>query len=161
MLSSLPINRVLRRGLKAMATVFGGIGLMATPALADPQPPPPPGGSIIISRDVGPRNALAPEVGIRHFVATTPDPADFAFSSEISAITDAQAAEISGATGVFSNIGSTMKVALDVLSGNDQIGTERAGGQSGGFIANTVGNSIAEGMGALSGVLGNLPQTGQ
>jgi hypothetical protein len=152
-----PIHLTSRSGLLAIALVLGGIALLPAAASAEAER-----GHIIISRDVGPRNALTPEVGLRHTVDTAPDPADLAFASEVNAITDSQAAEISGATSVFSNIGTTLQGPMELLGGSGQITTNGALGQtSGGFIGDTVSGSIAGGMSALAGVLSSLPLGGQ
>jgi hypothetical protein len=150
-----PIHQTMQRGLTAIALVLGGIGLLPAAALAQQVIPP---GHIIITRDVGPRNALTPEVGLRYTIATAPDPDELAFDGQVTAITDAQASQISGSVSVVSNIGSTLQGPLELLGGGDRIASEGSLGQtSGGFIGETVNGAISGSMSALSGVLSSLP----
>ena len=150
-----PVHQSLRRGRSAIALVLGAIGLLPAAALAQQVIPP---GHIIITRDVGPRNALTPEVGLRYSLATAPDPDELAFDGQVTAITDAQASEISGTVGIATNIGSTLQGSLDLLGGSEQIGGESLLGQSsGGFIGDTVNGAISGSMSALSNVLSALP----
>lgn len=150
-----PIHRTLRRGLSAIALVSGGIGLLPAAALAEQVIPP---GHIIITRDVGPRNALTPEVGLRSSIATAPDPEELAFGDQVTAITDAQASEISGSVSIVTNIGSTLQGSLDLLGGSERItGNSALGDSSGGFIGDTVNGAISGSMSVLSGVLSSLP----
>ena len=150
-----PIHQSLRRGLSAIALVLGAIGLLPAAALAQQVIPP---GHIIITRDVGPRNALTPEVGLRYSLATSPDPDELAFDGQVTAITDAQASEISGTVGIATNIGSTMQGSLDLLGGSERMAGDILVGQTGGsFIGDTVNGAISDSMSALSGVLSSLP----
>lgn len=154
-----PIHQTSRQRWLAFALVLGGIGMLPGAAFAQQVIPL---GHIIISQDVGPRNALTPEVGLRYTVPTSPDPADLAFAGQVTAITNSQASEITGATNIAANIGTTLQGPLELIGGGDQIASGGSFGQtSGGFIGDTVNGAISGSMSALAGVLSSLPLSGQ
>jgi len=151
-------------GRLACALAIGGLTLTAIPALAaeaDSEQVMPTGGYIIISRDVGPRNALTPEVGVRYTVGTAPDPAMMAFATSVTAITDMQASEISGALGSLGGVGSGVQQALSSIGIGERLQAGESVGHSGSGVGDTVGGAIAAGMGALSSALGSISMSGQ
>lgn len=152
-----PFHQAVLRGLSASVLVSVGIGMLPAAALAEQVIPP---GSIIISRDVGPRNALTPEVGLRYSIPTAPDPADLAFAGQVTAITDEQASEISSSTSIVSAIGTTLQGPMDMLTGADGMNSASdslLGQSGGGFIGETINGAIGDSMSALSGVFASLP----
>ena len=120
-------------------------------------PPPRPGGGpglIILSRDVGPRNALSPEVGQAHTVRVAPEPSLLAFPNPVEALSDEQVGQISSGFAALPSVHSILHAPLDNLTGNDNIRAEGAAGAAG--VGNMVGGAIGQGMSALTGALGGL-----
>lgn len=156
------VHRMVRIGRLVPALAIAGWALAAsfTQAVAA-EADKPEIGSIIIARDFGPRNALLPEVGVRYRIETAPDPALLAFASTVSAITDAQASEITGTFSSLPDTGLTIQQSLSTVGFGEQVQSNGTVGQSANGIGDTVGGAIAAGMGALGGVLGALPLGGQ
>ena len=124
--------------------------------------PPRPGGGpglIILSRDVGPRNALSPEVGQAHTVRVAPEPSLLAFPNPLEALSDEQAGQVSSGFAALPSMHSILRAPLESLSGNDNIRAEGAAGAGG--VGNMVGSAIGQGMSALTGALGGLPGLNQ
>lgn len=156
------VHRVVHFGRLAAAFAAGALAFasFSAPALAADGDKPEIG-SIIISRDFGPRNALIPEVGVRHRIQTAPDPALLAFAGTVSAITDSQAAEISGTFGSLADSGLNIQQVLSSVGFGEQMQANGSSGHSASGIGNSVSGAIASGMGALGSVLGALPLGGQ
>ncbi len=116
-------------------------------------------GLIIISRDVGPRNALTPEVGRADPVRVAPEELYTVFNGTFDALTDSQVAEINSGTGATSATQSAIQAPLEMLAGNDNIRSESAGGIGGaGGVGGIVSDAIGQGMGALASALSGLNQ---
>lgn len=116
-------------------------------------------GLIIISRDVGPRNALTPEVGRADTVDVAPDVLDSAFDGVFDALSDGQVAEISSGPGGPSSAQTGIQAPLEMLAGNDNIRSESSANVGGaGGVGGIISDAIGQGMSALGGALSGLGQ---
>ncbi len=157
-------------GQGGIALFFAALALIATPAAAqsDPlvntAPDPfsknpevtPVVGKIILMRDVGPRNAMLPEVGLRHTVQTSPDPEAIGLIANMMPISDAQASEITSGLSAVQQLSGTIQQPLDLIAGSDALSMGNGTSQSGNGIGGIVSGTIENGMSILGSALGGL-----
>lgn len=161
------------RGQGVAALFFAMLFLSASPAAAQSDPlvntgPDPFGknpeatpvvGKIILMRDVGPRNAVLPEVGLRHTVQTSPDPEAIGLIANMMPISDAQASEITSGLAAVQNVNGTIQQPLDLIAGSDALSLGNGTSQTGNGIGGLVSGTIENGMSILGSVLGAIPTT--
>jgi hypothetical protein len=158
------------RGQGGISLLFAAFALSATPAAAQSDPvvnaapdpfiknpeATPVIGTIILMRDVGPRNAILPEVGLRHSVQTSPDQAAIDMIVSMVPISDEQASQITSGMSAVQDINGTIQQPLDLIGGNDALSSGNGTGQGGNGIGGLVSGTIENGMSILGSALGGL-----
>ena len=158
------------RGKGWAAFIFASLAFVATPASAQSDPlvntgPDPFSrnpeataviGKIILMRDVGPRNAILPEVGLRHTVQTSPDAESIGLIANMMPISDTQASEITSGLSSVQGLGGAIQQPLDLITGSDALSLGNGTSQAGNGIGGLVSGAIEGGMSALGSALGGL-----
>lgn len=156
----------LGSSLKCLAAVVAiaaahGPALAGLPGSTQPGAQQIPPGSLLILRQVPPRNAIISGAGEALAVPMAPPASVFAINIALKPISDGLAASITSTPALGSG-GASVSGALDqVTRSNQMIGdnpTERATGSGAG---NQVNASVQLGLGALRDSLANLRGAGQ
>lgn len=152
---------MVRIGILVAAVVSAGA--TATPAAAQEKQAPP--GTILVIREVGPRNALHSTNGDPLWVRPSPEPGALQsiLSGAFKPISDSAAASVNAGQPFGGPLSTVLQPLLGDVFTNGGAASREAGGGAvgGGGLGSTISSAVNQGLGSMRSALGSIPGGGR